>query len=131
LKGYRVATKTYIALLLSSLVLLSACSQSNAARIGQVTTGGDPHRGAAAISRYGCGSCHIIPGISGAVGLTGPPLSNIAERYYIAGVTQNTPDHMISWLKNPKAIDEKTLMPNLRVSERDAADIAAYLYTLR
>jgi hypothetical protein len=38
---------------------------------------------------------------------------------------------MIEWLRNPPAIDAKTAMPNMHISERDARDIAAYLYTLR
>ena len=113
-------------------MVLSACSGHEAERhIAQVTTGGNPRNGAAGIIRYGCGSCHQIPGISGAVGLAGPPLSGIANRIYVAGVVQNTPPNMIRWLENPKAVDEKTLMPNLGVTPRDAADIAAYLYTLR
>lgn len=88
------------------------------------------YRGAAAIERYGCGSCHIISGISGAQGRVGASLDGIADRIYIAGVLQNTPDNMMRWIRNPKAVDEKTVMPN-GVTQRDAADIAGYLYTLK
>jgi cytochrome c len=94
-------------------------------------TGGNPHRGAEAIRRYGCKSCHSIPGISGANALVGPPLSGIASRSYIAGVLVNKPDNMITWLRNPPAVDDKTAMPNMGVTEKDARDIAAYLYELR
>ena len=97
----------------------------------EVTTGGNAQRGAATIARYGCGSCHTIPGISGAQGLVGPPLSGIGNRIYIAGVLQNTPGNMVRWIKNPKAVDEKTLMPDLGVTETEARDIAGYLYTLK
>lgn len=83
------------------------------------------------IQYYGCGSCHIIPGISGAAGLVGPPLSGIASRMYIAGVLQNTPQNMTRWIENPKSVDEKTVMPNLGVTQTDSADIASYLYTLQ
>jgi cytochrome c1 len=38
---------------------------------------------------------------------------------------------MIQWLRNPQAVDDKTAMPNMNVTEKDARDIAAYLYTLR
>jgi cytochrome c2 len=110
--------------------LLTSCS-GNAARTGQVTTGGDIHRGIIAIEHYGCGSCHIIPGVSGAFGQAGPPLSGIANRIYLAGVMQNTPQNMVRWIQNPKQVDDKTVMPNLGVTPRDAADIAGYLYTLR
>jgi len=114
------------------LFLLLGCgSDARQEHIAEVTTGGDVHRGAAAISRYGCGSCHNIPGISGAVGRAGPPLSGIADRIYLAGVMQNTPPNMIRWIRNPKAVDEKTLMPNLGVTPNDARDIAGYLYTLK
>jgi cytochrome c1 len=94
-------------------------------------TGGDPHKGRIAIERYGCQSCHTIPGIRGADGLVGPPLTKIASRVYIGGVLPNTPDNMIRWIRNPKEIDQLTAMPNTGVSEPDARDIAGYLYTLR
>jgi len=83
------------------------------------------------IQFYGCGSCHIIPGISGASGLAGPPLSGIGNRIYIAGMLQNTPENMMHWIENPKAVNGKTVMPYLGVTHKDAADIAGYLYTLQ
>jgi cytochrome c2 len=92
--------------------------------------GADVDRGRAAISRYGCGSCHNIPGVTGAAGLVGPPLGDVARRVYIAGVLPNEPDNMIRWIENPPAIDSKTAMPNMGVTTRDARDIAAYLYNL-
>jgi len=110
----------------------SSCDRSRQAEeIARATTGGSAARGAAAIARYGCGSCHIIPGVSGASGLAGPPLSGIGNRIYIAGVLQNTPDNMIRWIENPPGVDEHTVMPNLGVKRQDAIDIAGYLYTLK
>ena len=91
----------------------------------------DPDRGKSAVKKYGCGSCHTIPGIRGANGMVGPPLGQIASRVYIAGVLPNEPDNMIRWIENPPGIDPKTAMPNMGVTPRDARDIAAYLYTLR
>ena len=114
------------------LLLTSAgCDTSYRQHVAEVTTGGDVHRGAAMIQYYGCGSCHIIPGISGAAGLVGPPLSGMANRVYIAGVLRNTPENMVRWIENPKAVDEKTVMPNIGVTPKDASDIAGYLYTLQ
>lgn len=114
----------------TALLCLFGCSDE-AQHIAEVTTGGNVHRGAAAIERYGCGSCHIIPGISGAQGRVGASLDGIADRIYIAGVLQNTPENMVRWIQNPKAVDEKTIMPNLGVTQADAIDIAGYLYTLK
>jgi cytochrome c len=73
----------------------------------------------------------MVPGVSGASGLVGPPLAGIANRVYVAGVLQNTPENLIRWLENPPAVDEHTVMPNLGVTHQDAIDIAGYLYTLR
>ena len=115
-----------------SVLVFAACGTGDQRRqTAQVSTGGNVHRGAEMIQYYGCGSCHIIPGISGAAGLAGPPLSGIGNRIYIAGVLQNTPDNMMRWIENPKAVDEKTVMPNLGVTPKDATDIAGYLYTLQ
>ena len=116
--------------LLCAFLVLTSCNQSTE-REAAAMTGGDPARGRAAISRYGCSTCHTIPGVSGAQGLVGPPLGQIASRSYIAGVMPNTPDNMIRWIENPPQVDGLTAMPNLGVSERDARDIAGYLYTLK
>lgn len=98
---------------------------------GTSVTGSAADRGASAISRYGCGACHTIPGISGAHALVGPDLSRIGSRIYLAGSLENQPENMIRWLENPRAINSNTAMPVLGVSERDATDIAAYLYSLK
>jgi cytochrome c len=94
-------------------------------------TGGDPDRGVNAIGRYGCGSCHTIPGIRGANALVGPPLTRIARRSHLAGEVQNTPANMVRWIQHPQRIEKGTVMPEMGVGEDDARDIAAYLYTLR
>jgi cytochrome c2 len=87
--------------------------------------------GAALIRQFGCGSCHTVPGISGADGLVGPPLTQMARRVYIAGVLRNSPDNMIAWLQDPQAIVSGNAMPRMGIDRNQAQDIAAYLYTLR
>lgn len=116
------------ALLVSTLLVLAGCSskEEKAARM----TGGDPHRGKLAIRQYGCATCHTIPGVEGATGLVGPPLDRIASRVYLAGQLENNPENMMRWIRDPQGIEPGTAMPNLRVSEQDGRDIAAYLYTL-
>jgi cytochrome c len=96
-----------------------------------LVAGSAPERGRAAIERYGCASCHTIPWIQGADALVGPPLDRIASRSYIAGVLENTRENMVRWVKDPPGVDPLTAMPNLRVTDDDARDIAAFLYTLR
>jgi cytochrome c len=127
-----VTIRTLI-LLICSLLLLGAelgCDRE-AERHAAAITGGDVHAGRDKIDYYGCGSCHQIPGVRGADSLVGPPLDHVASRMYIGGVLRNTPDDMIRWIQNPPAIDAKTAMPNVHVTESDARDIAGYLYTLR
>lgn len=94
-------------------------------------TGGDPSRGKLAIRRFGCSSCHTIPGVPGADGLVGPPLDRIASRVYLAGRVTNTPKNMMDFLAHPHGTDPATAMPEMAIPDRDVRDIAAYLYTLR
>ena len=87
--------------------------------------------GKAAIDHYGCGSCHIIPGIHGADALVGPSLQHMASRTYIAGVLTNNPENMARWIQDPPAVDEKTAMPKLGVKDEDLRVMVNYLYALR
>jgi mono/diheme cytochrome c family protein len=92
---------------------------------------GDPGRGKTAIRQYACTTCHLVPGIVGPHAPVGPPLERIATREYIAGMLPNTAENMLRWLKKPQEVNPRTAMPDLGVTERDARDMAAYLYTLR
>ncbi len=94
-------------------------------------TGGDPRRGAVLIRTYGCSSCHVVPGVPGAVGTAGPPLSRMASRSFVAGRLAHTPGNLVRWIRAPRSVDPQTAMPDLGVSEQEARDIAAYLETLR
>jgi cytochrome c oxidase assembly factor CtaG len=127
----RVSATVVPVLLLAAV--LSSCKRGDAlsAEAAAHLTGGSAVRGAEATRRFGCGACHVIPGIAGANGQVGPPLDGVGGRAYIAGVLTNTPDHMVRWIVNPRAIDSLTAMPNLGVTEGEARDIAAYLYTRR
>src|SRR4051794_15980916 len=77
----------------------------------QMTNGGDAHHGVQLIRYYGCASCHQIPGIRGADALVGPTLDRIASRNYVGGRLPNTPRNMITWIQNPKQVDDKAGMP--------------------
>jgi cytochrome c len=92
---------------------------------------GDPQRGARLIQQFGCGGCHTVPGVTGADGLVGPPLTRFGARSYVAGELTNNADNLQRWIQNPQAVEAGTAMPNLGVTAVDAQDIAAYLLTLR
>lgn len=124
-----ICRSRYLLLTIAFSWLAQACDTG--AQQANNLTGGNAERGKSAIRKYGCGSCHTIPGVAGANSKVGPNLSGIAARAYIAGVLTNSPEHMMAWIQNPQAVDDKTAMPNTGVTSREARDIAAYLYTLR
>ena len=124
----KIARGVAAAMALVVTASISGCNR--AASSDRKVAGGDAHRGAAAIEHFGCGSCHAIPGIPLATGAVGPPLAGIAERGLIAGIVPNTPDQMVRWIVMPQSMSPGNAMPNLGVSEGQARDIAAYLYTL-
>jgi cytochrome c oxidase assembly factor CtaG/cytochrome c2 len=121
--------------LLLLLFVAGSCAASNcggaATAEAEAVTGGNASAGQAAIGKYGCGSCHTIPGIRAANATVGPPLDRIARRHYLGGHLTNTPDNMIKWIQHPQVIDPKNAMPELGLGDQDARDIAAFLYTLR
>lgn len=119
-------------LTLVSLSLLVACDPARKNRIDEIrrTTGGDPSAGRETLRKYGCQTCHTIPGVQDAKALVGPPLDHWSKRVYIAGEIPNTPDNLKKWLQHPTKIEPKTAMPEMGVGDQDSADIAAYLYSL-
>jgi cytochrome c len=112
------------------LLAPTACSTLSPTPPAEVPNG-DPGRGAELISRYGCGSCHTVPGVKGADGLVGPPLTRFGRRSYIAGELVNSGPNLQRWVMDPQAIEPGTAMPDLGVDATDAQDIAAYLFTLK
>ena len=120
----------HLAALLLSIAMLAGCSGSPAGGEAAAAMPGDPDRGAELIAKVDCGVCHRIPGIVRARGRVGPPLTNFAERAFIAGQIPNSPETLVHWIQNPPSLVPNTAMPALGISEPDARDIAAYLYTL-
>jgi cytochrome c len=114
-----------------SVYVLHRQSVSETRIAAEQLTGGDVDRGKIAVARYGCGACHAIEGVPGAQGDVGPSLDGIAERTEIAGKLSNQPDNMVRWIREPQRVAPGNGMPNLGVDDRDARDMAAYLYTMR
>jgi cytochrome c len=113
------------------LIALAGCQGGHAEARGRTVPGGDARRGESVIEAFGCGACHTIPGVDGASGMVGPPLTSWARRAYIAGTLPNAPENLIRWVVDPHAVEPGTAMPQLGVNEAQARDIAAYLYTLQ
>ena len=112
------------------LLALTGCERDEVPAALRVL-GGNPEFGQLLIAERGCTACHVIPGIRGFTGTVGPSLDGFGRRAYIAGQLPNRPMMLTAWLRDPPAIDPATAMPALGLSEAEALDIAAYLYTLR
>lgn len=61
----------------------------------------------------------------------GPPLDGLSRRVYVASVLLNTSDNLIAWIVDPPGIDPHTAMPRTGITEPEARDVAAFLYSLR
>jgi cytochrome c len=92
---------------------------------------GDARRGMDLIKQYGCGGCHLIPGVAEATGNVGPPLLHVGTRTYIAGHFNNSPENMALWIQDPQRALPGNAMPRMGVTPRDSRDITAFLYTLK
>jgi cytochrome c len=93
-----------------------------------VVSGGRPEHGRIGLKAHGCYACHVIPGIRTATGRVGPKLEEIDRQIYLAGVLPNSADSLIRWIQTPQEVSPGTAMPDLRVPEQDARDMAAYLF---
>ncbi len=124
------ATRRTRPLVMALLVVSSSGCDERPPQVPTTVPGGDPERGALLIQGYGCGTCHTIPEIPQANATVGPPLTAMARQGYIAGVLPNTPEDLVRWLQDPQEVDPRTAMPDVGVTEADARDIAAYLYSL-
>ncbi len=116
---------------LAAALAILACDRESDDLSRRQLVDGNSDRGRQIVRAYGCTACHVIPGVAGPDARVGPPLRGIAGRMFIAGVLPNQPSSMVRWIRDPQGVDSLTAMPNLGVSDRDARDIASYLYTLR
>ncbi|MBJ6127006.1 c-type cytochrome [Microvirga splendida] len=124
----------------SLLMMLAGCNDSGSSQeVGQSlddlkvsrVVGGEPEMGRRIIAAYECGVCHVIPGIQGAHGIVGPPLTDFGRRQFIGGVVPNEPSLLVRWVQDAPSIAPHTGMPDLGLSNDEARHVAAYLYTLR
>ena len=98
----------------------------------EIPVEGDKFRGSEVFRVSGCFACHNMapweedPNLPNDLGLErrganehGPNLRGIA--------TKVDPQWLYAWIKDPAALWSETRMPNLRLSDQDAADIVAYI----
>jgi cytochrome c len=71
-----------------------------------------------------------VSGVRQANGNVGPPLTRFADRTFVAGMLRNEPGNLLRWLRQPQSVVPGNAMPDTGLSDQQARDIAAYLYTL-
>ena len=88
---------------------------------------GDAKSGEQIVKSIGCQGCHVVgEGSREAAGprrTFGQPLENIGAK--------TTYEWVFNWVRDPKHYNPNTYMPNLRLSDAQAADVATYLMTLK
>ena len=103
-------------------------SKSESYETNSVNNSGDYDRGRLLVNSLGCKGCHQIqpnpkpdydPTIQALRTEQGPNLISLGSKV--------NEDWLVSWLKNPYSYHEETKMPDLRVSDQEAMDIATYL----
>jgi cytochrome c2 len=88
---------------------------------------GDAKSGEQIVKSIGCQGCHVVgEGTRVEAGprrTFGQPLENIGSK--------TTYEWVFNWVRDPKHFSPDTYMPNLRLTDQQAADVAAYLMTLK
>ncbi|MFQ5450136.1 MAG: c-type cytochrome [Nitrospinaceae bacterium] len=85
-------------------------------RLADKFESGEPEKGKKLFETLGCYGCHELNG-KGEV--FGPDLSRIAGKV--------NADWLVTWLSNPKHYNEKSIMPDLRLSKEEASNLTAFL----
>lgn len=118
------------AAILACILVAAGCHEGEVA--AQIAVpGGDPDQGRRLLDNYGCGECHVIPGVAGATSWSAPPLTEWAARRFIAGTLWNTPENLMRFIMDPDSVEPGTAMPDLGVDTSAARHMAAYLFTLQ
>lgn len=117
-----------LCVLLLAAVAAGACEAPSIP--ARAIAGADPGQGRAVAQAIGCGACHQIPGVDWPRGRVGPSLEGFGGSPLIAGQFPNEPETLVRWLRNAPSMSPGTGMPPIPLSEQEARDVAAYLYTL-
>jgi len=88
---------------------------------------GDPARGEELVASVGCFGCHQIEHEPTGVPSTVSTLRREHGPNLIGLGTKTSREWLYSWLKNPTGYHAGTRMPNLRLTDQESADIAAFL----
>ncbi len=102
--------------------------RSRSVDVPPVAGRGDATRGAKLIAERGCFGCHEADpkaqrDLTGTYRQFGPNLAGVGSKA--------SRDWLYHWIRDPRAWNPDAKMPNLRLTDADALDIAEYLTTLK
>ena len=101
-------------------------SQPNPLRPGR--TNGSAERGQELVETLGCFGCHAVGPLEG-----DPDRTQHRRRFGYNLASQGSKvsvDWLYNWVKDPPSVWSETKMPSLRLTDAEAADVAAYLGSL-
>jgi cytochrome c oxidase subunit 2 len=89
------------------------------------------HDGQVVFEHQACINCHTVAGTV-ANGRFGPDLTHLMSRDTLAaGAIPNTPENLNAWIGDPNTFKPGSLMPAMHLTDRQNAQITAYLLTLK
>ncbi len=103
------------------------------AQAAAAPAGGDAAAGKELFEKNQCVGCHTINGTA-ASGLTGPNLTHVGSRGFIAGgMLANTPENMRAWVHDAPGVKPGTLMPSFAntFDDQQLNSLVAYLQSLK
>ena len=114
----------------SAIVAYLWSNSDRAPLLAQSAPKGDPAKGKETFESVGCLACHVTE-----KGSTVRRSEASEERDYAPNLwnvaDKARPEWLYSWVKNPKALWPETKMPDLRLGDAEAANVTAYLMTLK
>ncbi|TMB87101.1 MAG: c-type cytochrome [Chloroflexi bacterium] len=88
---------------------------------------GDAGAGKKVVESVGCLGCHVTEekdrSAAGPRRTFGQPLQSVGSK--------TTYSWIYNWVRDPKHFSPETYMPNLRLTDREAADVATYVFSLK
>jgi cytochrome c2 len=91
---------------------------------------GDAANGELLFNSIGCTGCHLRDGEATRDQFF-PQINRMHGPNLVNAGSKLDPDWLFAWLKNPKEYNPDTRMPSLRLTDREAADLVAYLMSSR
>src|SRR5260221_7666619 len=114
----------------SAIVAYLWTSSGSGTLLAATAPKGDAAKGKERLEGVGGKACHVAEKDSPARRSEGSPERDYAPNLWNVG-DKAKPEWVYSWVKNPKAMWPDTKMPDLRLTDAEAANVTAYLMTLK